>query len=1487
MNAPKLVFFFILNLLGTRISIAQCPSTSAISGSATVCLGASLPYSVVNVPGSTYDWTITGGYNMNHPLIYRSNAINIYWWPSAGPGTISVVETNAAGCAGSPVTMSVTVEANPSTSSIIGNNYVCENAAGESYSVSGTSGSTYSWTITGGTQASGTSTNSITINWGAPGAATIAVVETTSSGCSGSPVYFSVGVNARPTITVQPSAVSQIVCPGGASPLTITATKDPSSTLSYQWYSNSINSYSGGSAISNATQSSYYPPWSSLPGTLYYYAVVSDSYCGVLTSEVSGAITTLPWTSINTQPSPSAQTVVQNNSISPFSVAATGAGTITYQWYRNSVPIPGATNADYTPSTSQVGTFQYFAQAQGTCPGDPSNFPYISNISSIVNVDVISDPATTITTHPSTVPQTVCPNFPVSPFSVSAAGTSPISYQWFSNNANSNVGGTLITGATNFYYYPPTNAIGTKYYYAVATGAVGSATSSVSGAVTVTSPPSITTHPSLTLQTYCEGGTISPLTVVATGSNLTYQWFSRRTDIVTSPEAISGETNSTYTPSVLGKNVYYVNVNGQCGQVASSESGQITIHTTPTFTTQPSINSMTLCQFGYGSLYSSTQWGLELLPVSFQWYENSVQNNTGGAPIVGATGQSYSLISANSGVKYFYVVAANSCGTTTSSVSGAITFTPNTSIISQPSSIPQTVCQGGIITPLIVESLGTGTLTYQWFVNTASSTYGGSIIEGANNSSYTPSNAVPVTRYYYVTASSDCSSIVSSVSGPITVNASTYFSKNPALNPMTFCQNGASGQLSVNALGTGTVGYQWYSSDINSNSGGTLISGATDKYYSPQTTSIGTKYYYAVATGDCGSATSSVSGPVNVVLTTITTHPSSTPQNVCQTGTATPLTVAGAGVGFMTYQWYINSIESNEGGLAISWGNGAQTNTYSPELYNHVGTYYYYCIITSDCGSAKSLVSGPIKSFSQPVITIHPSTTPQSVCQNSVISPLIVSATGLGTISYQWYDAYQSEINGATNASYTPSTGLLGIKRYFAIATDACSYAFSSYSGNITVNPSTTITLQPSTVSQTVCKNGTTASLSVAATGTGTVTYQWYSNTTNSNIGGSVIGGATLASYSPSSALVGTKYYYATATSSCGTTTSSASGPISIVQTKFITQPTTSQPTTCQYGSTLTLSVVASGAGAITYKWYKNTNSSTAGAVLISGATSSTYAPSTSSTGTQYYLAKATSSCGTVWSNPVQINVIQCSVAITGMAKFCEGSHAELYADTGGRLCNFAWSTGETTASIWVTSPGTYSVTAYDILSGATLGPVNRTVQMTQNTEGASITKSESCLSTSMALTANPSGPYYYEWSTASTGQTVNIGSPGNYTVYIVTGSGPNKVGCIDIFPCFYARVRSEPEKVAIEPVMNSEVDKIMAYPNPVEDNLTVSIPWIADKNVPVSLFDPLGNLVRNENIKKGEWRTEIFTRDFPNGLYLVKVDGGSFLYTTKILIMH
>ncbi|WP_157236440.1 hypothetical protein, partial [Capnocytophaga sp. oral taxon 324] len=90
----------------------------------------------------------------------------------------------------------------------------------------------------------------------------------------------------------------------------------------------------------------------------------------------------------------------------------------------------------------------------------------------------------------------------------------------------------------------------------------------------------------------------------------------------------------------------------------------------------------------------------------------------------------------------------------------------------------------------------------------------------------------------------------------------------------------------------------------------------------------------------------------------------------------------------------------------------------------------------------------------------------------------------------------------------------------------------------IEANPNPpTITTQP-VASVVYCKNTTIANaLNInATTTTGTLSYKWFENTTNSTTGGNQV--ATTQTYKPQTTVAGIKYYYAVVSNGCGVATS-------------------------------------------------------------------------------------------------------------------------------------------------------------------------------------------------------------------------------------------------------------------------------------------------------------------------------------------------------------
>ena len=122
---------------------------------------------------------------------------------------------------------------------------------------------------------------------------------------------------------------------------------------------------------------------------------------------------------------------------------------------------------------------------------------------------------------------------------------------------------------------------------------------------------------------------------------------------------------------------------------------------------------------------------------------------------------------------------------------------------------------------------------------------------------------------------------------------------------------------------------------------------------------------------------------------------------------------------------------------------------------------------------------------------------------------------------------------------------------YQAIDNITCA-ASLTLSTTISVNASPAITSQSSNA-QTLCLNSTPTALSITVTaGSGTISkYEWYSNSSNSTSGGTLVAtyitSATLNSYTPVATAIGILYYYVIITNSNGCAlTSAVSGAISV-----------------------------------------------------------------------------------------------------------------------------------------------------------------------------------------------------------------------------------------------------------------------------------------------------------------------------------------------------
>ncbi len=249
-------------------------------------------------------------------------------------------------------------------------------------------------------------------------------------------------VVAPPSIVGEPA--SQTVNPGANATFSVVATS--AAAMTYQWTFNGAN-------ISGATGSSYTVVNAQSSNVGNYAAIVSNVGGSVTSATATLALNAPP--TITTQP---ASQTVNQGATATFSVVATGAAPLSYQWKFNGVNISAATASSYSKSNAQSSD----AGNYSVTVSNPAGSVTSANAALTVNVPP------TITSQPSS--QTVAQGSAAT-FSVVATGTAPLTYQWKFNGVN-------ISGATGS-SYTKSNAQPADQgnYTVVVSNVAGSATS--------------------------------------------------------------------------------------------------------------------------------------------------------------------------------------------------------------------------------------------------------------------------------------------------------------------------------------------------------------------------------------------------------------------------------------------------------------------------------------------------------------------------------------------------------------------------------------------------------------------------------------------------------------------------------------------------------------------------------------------------------------------------------------------------------------------------------------------------------------------------------------------------------------------------------------------------------------------------------------------------------------------------------------------------
>ena len=404
---------------------------------------------------------------------------------------------------------------------------------------------------------------------------------------------------------------------------------------------------------------------------------------------------------------------------------------------------------------------------------------------------------------------------------------------------------------------------------------------------------------------------------------------------------------------------------------------------------------------------------------------------------------------------------------------------------------------------------------------------------------------------------------------------------------------GGSATFTVSASGTPTPTYQWQKNSANITNGGHYAGCITSTLTISSIDSNDLANYRCIATNASGSATSNaVALTLGTGVTTFIVESRSGGQNYANysesgswsdSGTTVKSTATGCTSGIGS-RWCV-----------IASGSPTATFKFTPTT---TGTYQVY---TTNCNTDNS---------GNPLIhkVLHANgTTNVSICQNSSCTTNAINKwLSLGTFTLNSGTQYTVILDGTSGSGSLPSGN--------AGRSDAIKWELVSATGP-------TVTQHPT--AQSVCAGGS-ATFTVAATGTGTLTYQWQKNSANVTNGGHYAN-CTTASMTVSSADSNdAASYRCVVTDSNGSVNSNAAA-LTLKTATSISQSPTAQ-SVCP-GTTATFSVTAAG-DSLTYQWQKNGSNVTNGG-HYGGCTTATLTISTADTNdVTSYRCVVTGTCG-------------------------------------------------------------------------------------------------------------------------------------------------------------------------------------------------------------------------------------------------------------------
>lgn len=1169
------------NTFTVTLFINPKPIVSALPVTQSICSG----NNITNVALSTvfvvseeveYHWT-------------RDNTTNIIGMASNGEGTIisgaltnttntpqtttfTVIATTEEGCNSDSYLVTVLVNPSITVSATPSNQTICSGSTINTILMSNpnnVSGVTYSWTRNNTTNLTGIPNNGtgdtiagiITNNTNTVQSTTFTITAT-ANGCQTIINNVTITVNPKPTISGAPS--TQTLCGGNPiTPIVLSSGSGISGTT-FSWTRDNTVNVSGinGSGSGNT-----------ITGVLNNTTSTNQTVTFTLSSSANGCASDNATTEVIVLPkplltaTPSTQTICNNTAISTITLSSANSlpGT-TFTWTRNNtanltgIASSGTGNAISgtlvnNTSVTQTTTFTITVTAGNGCSNTttasvtvyaPLTAPVIGSSQTAC---IFSTPAAlSITTQPS-------------------GGSGVYTYQW--QSSTDNVTFTNIAGATNNTYQPAflNNGSDDVFYRLIINNTCGSVTSNVvfvevvsnvgftfdiNNAPTGAVCPSTTFTPqisSLHLSTSAvrftwtaDANFISPSTGGPVGTTGNAFFFFRTSTGNIGPLTTQNNTNATVTTQITITPSVYNFPGPPSGAFLCSTSPQIlnvTIRPRPVATATALEN--TICN-GSGANIQVTG-NITDANMTFSWTRNNTTNVTGtnsGTSGNIAPGGIFNIANTltNNSVNVqnvTFTITPSSNGCTGSPVTVTISIAPT--VTSGTIAANQTICSGGDPVAFTQTVASTGSnLTYQWQSSTDNVTF--TNISGATSVTYDAGTLTQTTWFRRITISTVNGKECYATSNTIQVNVNNInpgsISGNQTVcyggDPLAFTQ--------VNATGGGTISYQWQSNTTGCSGSWTNIAGANSATYDAPSGVTVTTYYRRMATSLLNSiACSDYSNCIVVTVNEVTGGVIADNQTLCGNNpTAFTVITPSTGSGTLSYQWQRSTTGCSGPWTIISGATGA---TYDAPSGLVATTYYQRITISTLNGVQCSAESNCV------TVTLNPVTGGaiggnRTVCYGGDPNAFteVTAATG-SNLTYQWQVSLVggagpwSDIAGATNTTYDEAGPIYQTTYYRRVVTATVNATSCTANSNFITVFVNNVTPPVIDGNQSVCDSSdspSTFSTTVAATGTGTLTYQWQRSTVGCSGPWTNISGATAAAYTPTP-VTQTTYYQVRVTS--------------------------------------------------------------------------------------------------------------------------------------------------------------------------------------------------------------------------------------------------------------------------------------------------------------------------------------------------------------------